>query len=146
MMRVLRCAAFGLKVTTPRTALKTTHRQWNELSPDVTRQIRNFRPIHPTALLIKDLAFTRLPEENPPGGVYWPARLLVASAGAPVIHVEFRRRLLGDPRHTWGDSRRHYTLSDFGDSEYDRYQIDSDRASGIRLGRVAGTERWGHNA
>ena len=39
---------------------------------------------------------------------------------------------------------RHYDLPDFGDAEYDRYQIESDHASGITLGRVAGTERWGH--
>ena len=124
-------------MATPLTALKTTNRKWNTLSPDVTRQIRNFRPIHPTALLIKDLEFTCFPEAEP--FVNWPARLVVTSAGA-----SFRRCLRPDPRLTWGDLRRHYTLSDFGDYKYDRYQIDSDWASGIRLGREAGTERWGH--
>ena len=142
-MNVMCCIAFGLKMATPLTALKTTNRQWNKLPPDVTRQIRKFRPIHPTALLVKDLEFTRIPEENPPGGIYWPARLLVASPGANFS--EFRRSLLNDPRRTWDASHRHYTLSDFGDAEYDRYQIGSDWESGIRLGRVAGTERWGHN-
>ena len=46
--------------------------------------------------------------------------------------------------HPVSRHRRRYTLYDFGDYKYDRYQIDSDWASGIRLGREAGTERWGH--
>ena len=131
-------------MATPLTALKTTNRQWNTLSPDVTRQIRHFRPIHPTALLIKDLEFTRLPETDPPGGVYRPARLLVASACANSSNI-IRNLDSAWPYDIFLDSSRQYTLSDFGDSEYDRYQIDSDRASGIRLGRAGGTERWGHS-
>ena len=127
-------------MATPLTALKTTNRKWSTLSPDVTRQIRNFRPIHPTARLIKDIEFARFPEGDP-HGAYHPSRLQFTSAGALLC-----RRLLPGHRHTVLVRRRHYTLSDFGDSEYDRYQIDSDRANGIRLGRAAGTERWGHEA
>ena len=142
-MNVMCCIAFGLKMTTPLTALKTTNRQWNKLPPDVTRQIRNFRPIHPTALLIKDLEFRYFPEDRPPWLV--PNCLQVTPACA---NSSKNIRILDSawPYDIFLDSSRQYTLSDFGDSEYDRYQIDSDRASGIRLGRVAGTERWGHNA
>ena len=102
---------------------------------------------HRTAPLIKDLEFTRLPETD--NGVYRPARLQVRAA----LHARFltylwgpalivRRALASSP--TYLRSSRCYTLSDFGDSEYDRYQIDSDQASDIALGHVVGTERWGH--
>ena len=36
-------------------------------------------------------------------------------------------------------------LDDFGDAEYDLYQIQSDYRSDIQLGRVFGTDRWGHD-
>ena len=105
-------------------SLQNSNRQWKRLPPEVTRQIRNWRFAHPTALMIKELRFTRLPEQNPTGwGVYRPARLQVEVSGSRT---------------------RRYRIADFGDAEYDRYQIDSDNASRIVLGRVTGTERWGH--
>ena len=139
-------------MTTPLTALKTTNRQWHELSPDVTRQIRNFRPIHPTALLIKDLEFRYFPEDRPPWLV--PNRLQVTSACALFIRmlhkawpydIQWRGRFEREMRNDIVlDDCRQYTLEDFNYSDYDIYQISSDLASGIRLGREAGTERWGH--
>ena len=119
-------------------ALKAANRQWKELSPEVQRMI-NMRTlfVHRTAPLIKDLEFTRLPEENH-RGIYWPARLRVTGA-----------TFLRQPVWTWRGRierifLRDYMFSDFGDAAYDRYQIGSDDASGIFLGRVAGTERRGH--
>ena len=34
-------------------------------------------------------------------------------------------------------------LEDFGDADYDLYQIQSDYRSDIQMGRVFGTDRWG---
>ena len=109
-------------------ALKATSRQWNRLSPEVQRMI-SMRTlfVHRTAPLIKDLTFQYLDISmhvvECPGAQYFT-----------VIDDGRCRRF----RH------RIFDLWDFGDTEYDRYQIDSDQQSGITLGRVAGTERWGH--
>ena len=117
-------------------ALKAASRQWKELSPEMQRMISMWTLFaHRTAPLIKDLEFTRLPES-----VYRPARLQVRAAP----HARFRKYLLGPAAYLRLVPSLFYTLSDFGDSEYDRYQIDSDQASDIALGRVVGTERWGH--
>ena len=127
----------GRTLTLETCALKATSRQWNRLSPEVQRMI-SMRTlfVHRTAPLIKDLKFTRLPEARHP--VYRPARLRVTGA-----------TFLREPFLTWQGRvvrvfLRDFIFSDFGNAEYDRYQIDSDLASGIALGRVAGTERWGH--
>ena len=121
-------------------ALKAASRQWKELSPEMQRMISMWTLFaHRTAPLIKDLTFTRLPETD--NGVYRPARLQVRAAP----HARFHKYLLGPAAYLRLVPSLFYTLSDFGDSEYDRYQIDSDQQSGITLGRVAGTERWGHH-
>ena len=148
--------------------LKAVRRQWEELSPEVTREISmRTRFAHRTAPLIKDLEFTRLPQN--PGRAYRPARLHLGAAthalflqhrlqvGAAPHALCLQHRLRFKPsarflQHITATrpSRmvsmrcRHYDLPDFGNAEYDRYQIESDHASGITLGRVAGTERWGH--
>ena len=44
-------------------ALKAANRQWNNLSPELTREIGKLRFVHPTALLIKNLSFYTLSEE-----------------------------------------------------------------------------------
>ena len=46
----------------------------------------------------------------------------------------------------WFENHRLYGQPDFVDSEHDRYQVDSGQASGLQLGRVGGTVRWGHVA
>ena len=131
-------------------ALKAASRQWKELSPEMQRMISMWTLFaHRTAPLIKDLEFTRLPETD--NGVYRPVRLQVRAAP----HARFRKflwqtgtayfGLASSPEYLRPVPSRFYQLSDFGDSEYDRYQIDSDQQSGITLGRVAGTERWGHH-
>ena len=129
---------------TPVLALKATNRQWhNHLPSEVSKEIGRFRFSHPTAPLIKDLLVTHSPEHDA-YGVYMPARLQVEVSEISEVNSWFlipRRPLRGAAYHV---RERHYALSDFGDATYDRYQIDSDNASGIVLGRVAGTERWGH--
>ena len=45
------------------TALKAANHQWNNLSPELTREIGKVRFVHPTALLIKDLSFYTLSVE-----------------------------------------------------------------------------------
>ena len=117
-------------------ALKAASRQWKELPPEMQRMI-SMLFAHQTAALIKDLTFTRLPETD--NGVYLPARLEVRAAP----HARFRK-YLWQSEYLRSVPSRFYQLSDFGDSEYDRYQIDSDHLSGITLGRVVGTVRWGH--
>ena len=119
-------------------ALKAASRQWKELSPEVQRMI-SMRTlfVHQTAPLIKDLTFEYLEEETNQYGIYWPHRTIVECPGTQyftVIQFERCRRFCGRIFYLW----------DFGDSEYDRYQIDSDDTGEIILGRVAGTERWGH--
>ena len=136
-------------------ALKTTCRQWNRLSPEVQRLISSWTLfVHRTAHLIKDLEFTRLHEAD--NVLYRPARLHVGAAP----HARFLQHCLcfkpsalflqhltlTRPNRMVSTRCRHYDLPDFGDAEYDRYQIESDHASGITLGRVAGTERWGHQS
>ena len=119
-------------------ALKVASHQWNGLSPEVARDISLMTLIiNPTALLIKDLTFEYLEEETNQYGIYWPHRTVVECPGTQyftVIQFEKCRRFRGRTFYSWN----------FGDSEYDRYQIDSDQASDIALGRVVGTERWGH--
>ena len=55
----------GHTLTLETRAVKAASRQWKELSPEVQRMI-SMRTlfVHRTAPLIKDLVFTRLPEEN----------------------------------------------------------------------------------
>ena len=36
-------------------------------------------------------------------------------------------------------------LENFGDADYDSHQIESDMHCNIELGRVLGTDRWGHD-
>ena len=110
------------------------------------------RFVHRTAPLIGDLKFTRLPEAD--NGAYRPARLQVGAAPHALFlqhrlqiapHALFLQHLtLTRPNRMVSTRCRHYDLPDFGDADYDGYQIESDHASGITLGRVAGTERWGH--
>ena len=119
-------------------ALKATSRQWNRLSPEVQRMI-NMRTlfVHRTAPVLKDLTFEYLEEGTNQYGVYWPHRTVVecpCTQYFTVIQFERCKSFRG----------RTYYSTNFGDSEYDRYQIESDDTSGITLGRVAGTERWGH--
>ena len=90
--------------------------------PDLCKVIDSFLFAHPASCLINALRFDYMPEEER-GDVYKPARLCVRSRE---------------------DGSRAYALQNFGDSSYDVYNIESDRASGIRLGRVEGTTRWGH--
>ena len=119
-------------------ALKAASRQWKELSPEMQRMISMWTLFaHRTAPLIKDLTFEYLEEEANQYGIYWPHRTVVECPGTQyftVIQFEKCRRFRG----------RTFYSTNFGDSEYDRYQIDSDQASDIALGRVVGTERWGH--
>ena len=104
--------------------------------------IRSWTPLsHPNAHLTKDLEFTELHEVNRTGlGIYWPARLLVTKTRAQLPQC-FSWNWQADIVRV---RIRQYMLSSFGNSEYDRYQISSDLASGMVLGRVAGTEQWGH--
>ena len=92
--------------------------------------------VHKTAALIKSLEFTYVrrgsylqvvPTND--NNVFWILRFWT-------LHAECR---CYDVAHF-----RRYDLDDFGNAHYDRYQIDSDSASGITLGRVEGTRRWGH--
>ena len=127
-------------------ALKAASRQWKELSPEMQRMISMWTLFaHRTAPLIKDLTFTRLPEDN---GEFLPARLEVRAAPHARFLVRVNRGNVVDvrngPIYLGAVPSRFYQLSDFGDSEYDVYQIDSDHFSGITLGRVVGTEHWGH--
>ena len=116
-------------------ALKVACHRWKELPHEVQRMI-NLRTlfVSPTAPLIKGLEFNYWPTVGAIG-IYEPAKLRVA---CDLFLVNRFNSLMTRPT-----PYRHYTLSDFGDSEYDRYQIDSDRRSGISLGRVAGAERRG---
>ena len=130
-------------------ALKAASRQWKKLSPEMQRMISMWTLFaHRTAPLIKDLEFTRLPETD--NGVYRPARLQVRAAPHARFLTYLWRTgtayfgLASSPEYLRPVPSRFYQLSDFGDSEYDVYQIDSDQQSGITLGRVAGTEHWGY--
>ena len=122
-------------------ALKVVSRQWKELYPAVQRMI-SMRTlfVHRTAPLIKDLTFEYLEEETNQYGIYWPHRTVVECPGTQYFTV-----VLYDERCMRSRGRTFYSTS-FGDSKYDRYQIDSDIASSIDLGRVVGTGRWGHEA
>ena len=117
-------------------ALKAASRQWKELSPEMQRMISMWTLFaHRTAPLIKDLTFEYLEEEANQYGIYWPHRTVVECPGTQyftVIQFEKCRRFRG----------RTFYSTNFGDSEYDRYQIDSDRRSGISLGRVLRPRRW----
>ena len=113
-------------------ALKTASRRANSLSSEVAREISNCRFIHPTALLIKDLEFEYWGIVLAHNGIYQATRLRIAGDLCLMSYVP-------SPRNY-----RHYYLRDFSDAEYHRYQIDNDSASGILLGRVSGTEQWGH--
>ena len=117
-----------------------SNRRWKQLSPELKRMI-SIRTLfaHRTAPLISGLDFDcwTLADNEPRG--------LDVAAIPPAL---FLSRMTGpetEDRIVLAHYRAYY-LPDFGDAEYDRYQIDSDRASGITLGRVAGTERWGHEA
>ena len=132
-------------------ALKAASRQWNRLSPEVQRLISSWTLfVHRTAHLIKDLEFTRHNEAD--DVLCRPARL--HARAAPYAYVlQFRLvykpstqviRMSTQRNQIVSLYSRHYDLPDFGHAEYDRYQIESDIASGIILGRVLGTERWGH--
>ena len=92
--------------------------------PDLCKVIDSFLFAHPASCLIKALTFVYMPEELH-DWVYKPARLCVRSRGQ-------------------GSYAKTYALQDFGDASYDVYQIESDCASNIELGRVGGTSRWGH--
>ena len=124
-------------------ALMVASRQWKELSPELQRDINIWTMFaHQTAPLIKALKFSRLlhdlfVEDN----CYIPAHLRVEGFDEeddnyPMFLISPRRSL----------RELVFVLNDFGDAEYDRFQIDSDNASGITLGRVVGTGRWGHVA
>ena len=117
-------------------ALKATSRQWKELSPEMQRMISMWF-VHQTAPLIKDLTFEYLEEGTNQYGIYWPHRTVVECPGTQYFTV-----VLYDERCRRFRGRTFYSTS-FEDSKYDRYQIDSDRASDIVLGRVVGTYRWG---
>ena len=114
----------GRTLTLETCALKATSRQWNRLSPEVQRMI-SMRTlfVHRTAHLIKDLTFQYLDVSfhlvECPGTQYF------------TVIVQGRCKRF---------NHRLFDLWDFGNTEYDRYQIDSDQQSGITLGRVAGTE------
>ena len=92
--------------------------------PDLCRMIDSYLFSQPASCLIKALAFEYLPCDER-GEIYKVARLCVRSRGQ-------------------GSYARTYALQDFGDASYDVYQIESDCASNIELGRVGGTSRWGH--
>ena len=97
--------------------------------PEVSRIIASFDICTPTAAIVKELTFEYLPVENPGGGVYRAARLKIT---APLFESFFP---CGE--YPWKvRPYREYILSDFGTSEYDRYTIESDIASGLQMGRV----------
>ena len=96
---------------------------------EVSRIIASFDICTPTAAIVKELTFEYLPVENPGGGVYRAARLKIT---APLFESFFP---CGE--YPWKvRPYREYILSDFGTSEYDRYTIDSDIASGLQMGHV----------
>ena len=134
-------------------SLMASNRRWKELSHELKRMI-SIRTLfaHRTAPLISGLDFDYWTlADNEPRGLdvasippalflsRMTGPLLPLSPGGGQVAAETEDRIVLAHYCT-------YYLPDFGDAEYDRYQIDSDRTSGISLGRVAGTERWGHEA
>ena len=105
----------------PVRSLQNSNRQWKRLPPELTRQIRNWRFAHPTALMIKQLRFTRLPEQNRTGGgVYQAPRLRIE---AMPQHCSFLS-LIGDEDNVRAVrvQTQEYYLHNFGNAEYDVYQ------------------------
>ena len=93
---------------------------------EVSRIIASFDICTPTAAIVKELTFEYLPVEDPEGGVYRAARLeITAHLFFPCGEYPWKVR-----------PYREYILSDFGTSEYDRYTIEPDIASGLQMGRV----------
>ena len=116
--------------------ITTLSSKWNSLPNDVGKHIESFRFVHPTALLMKDLEFVYIQGKDP--FMYFPPRLVVLSQNAKLnlICSELYRPVKVNCRQ--------YFLQLFGDPLLDRYQILSDRRSNIRLGRMEGDVRWGH--
>ena len=102
--------------------VRQANRQWNTLQPNVCTEIDNWRFIHPTALLIKELTFEVREQDS-----FWERTVQVKTNDDTTF---FRYRLR---------SSRHHRVLKSGDlDKFFRYQIYSDERSGIVLGRVRG--------
>ena len=121
-------------------ALMCTNRKWSKLSPDTARQIRRWKFIHPTAVLIKELTFEYHMQEDIDAaglGAYEPGvvpHLCVETCGSDMFIIGHRRVAI----------TREYPLIKFAYDDRDPHgwicgdlaQIRSDQRSGIRLGNV----------
>ena len=111
-------------------ALKAANRQWNNLSPELTREIGKLKFVHPAAILIKDLEFYYLLQNA------WCKQPLVVRYKSKALgYIKIRCKpsifILNMNSMLFGMMDIPYPR------EIDRFQRDSDRASGFRLGRVA---------
>ena len=112
-------------------ALCAVSRNWSKLPPDVLKQLSATMFVHKTAVLMKSLKFTYVSEITS-WDMSRTSYLRVFTTLPTSFLWECDRDVIG--RNPYRD----YCLSKFGNSVRDRYQIDSDRGSGITLGRALG--------
>ena len=87
--------------------------------------------VHKTAVLMKSLEFTYLCEI-----ISWDMSRIPYLRVFTTLPTSFLWKRSRDV--SYRNPYRDYCLSKFGNSVRDRYQIDSDRGSGITLGRALG--------
>ena len=117
-------------------ALCAVNRNWAEMHPDVLKQLSAVMFVHKSAVLMKSLEFTYGRGRHNMFFGCQPALRVVATSPNSVF-------LRGGPFfREYRVKYREFDLPDFGTSWYDRYQIRSDRASGITLGRTTGSLAW----
>ena len=112
-------------------ALCAVSRSWAKLPPDVLKQLSATMFVHKSAVLMKSLKFTYVSEITS-----WDMSRTSYLRVCSTLPTSF---LWACDRDVSGrNPYRDYCLSKFGNSVRDRYQIDSDRGSGITLGRALG--------
>ena len=118
--------------------LTMANKMFNSLPADVLKDIHTYILIHPIAELVKQLQFELLPPVVEDEFTYCPAQLTISCPHYNYFLLRHCDEVL------YKSNICCFILEDFGDAEYDVYKIQSDYRSHIKLGRVFGTDRWGH--
>ena len=135
------------------TDIRTVSRCWSKLPESIAHEISLAARPHPLALLINDLNFEYVHDRLERVDTFYNQhRLQITTRN----DAKFVSRPFCRYRHNLRDVApsdfepkpiRSYWCHSFGYSNYDRYQIRSDRASYLRLGRVVrGPPRRGYRA
>ena len=119
--------------------LTMANKMLNSLPADVLKDIHTFILIHPIAELVKQLQFELLPPVVEDEFTYCPAQLTISCPHDNYFLLHHCDEVI------YKSNICCFILEDFGDAEYDVYKIQSDYRSDIELGRVFGTDRWGHD-